>query len=1230
MTVASVSVVVPCFRCKATIGRAIASVEAQSVQPLEIILVDDASGDGTLEMLLEVRRRLGADRVKVIALECNLGAGEARNAGWNAAKGEFVAFLDADDAWHPRKIEVQYAFMRDHPEFAASGHAHSIVRTGVPDVLPPESGYSRVARRELLRSNRFITPSAMVRRDLPCRFRPGKRYMEDHALWLDLVVAGLPVARLHACLGHIFKASFGDAGLSASVFAMEAGELAMYRDLWRERSISLAAFAALALFSVAKFFRRLLVSLFRPREIRFSWLFPAGYLSVTNSIPALLVIMGMIGRPELAAEIAVIAAATIATFHAFSANTRGLILARSATVSVRDILVSRLLLVLPLGLLAVLLSTIPADVGVELAVVLVLRRAVEWFNEVHLSDAELHGKRSFVLWFIALQAGLLLATAILFGSGSRYAIPVAYVWALAPLAVSLPFMRRALRGPGHRLVGLLPSLLPHIGSTAMIGLSIYAIRLLILLFMDKATAGDLFVAIAIGSFLGTMFANVLGPSFMLDEKRTGVASLPLSMRLALTLALAGGVCLSAFATPLSLSVLGLGKTPFFWLSTGLSLIGGVVMVAAQRVRLRILAYDDGRDLFGPDVLTHVLLMAAIPFVAGLWGTQALAGIYLCNAVLPFILYQTSEIAYRRDTATASGRSWSDRMGGVVAFAVFIPVFFQLSGSIYNVATPVIDSGGLLSSVPLPLSIAACFLGVVAFGEYRRATLGYAFVFLLFALMLTSILVTPAPIVVEEKRKFLVLMQCLLPAFGMVAAMQALDPAARAATIERAIGAAVAVIVPAQLLSTWLHGDLALRHDVWLFSVYQHWQYVPVIVCAAYLVALSRLWSDEGMGRLLKLGAPLVAIYAFAAVSTVSVALLMLGLGLLAVQWIFRTRRWGHALPAFMAAAAILAYGVQFRDDPVFASKYPRLASEKVAARAPCSGLQPARVEAGVSPKGNSCDVNVGNPSTGDWLLISRPYRGTPDHALAVEGELREGTLRIGFLKFGVWFVYQDVLVPGTFRMVVPIPGELVRGQAFEAALAYVNPSGRGAVRATIARFDIVPEATAGAPPPETNDAAKRALSPPQAAAEVEATQPGESKLPLNFLERLDDWRLFGKPILDSPKTFLFGHEKLVDRAVRSSAHNYYLDVAYLFGVTALMPLFGMVAITLATAWRRRRQVAADPALLILFAVVLFLVLIDSNFKVTLRQPYPGIATFFLWGLLLARLGRPNDGDAARA
>jgi glycosyltransferase involved in cell wall biosynthesis len=1205
--VAAVSVIVPCYRCKATIGRAIASIEAQTLQPAEIILVDDASGDGTLEELQRIRERLGGLRVKVLSLEKNAGAGEARNAGWNAASSYFVAFLDADDAWHPRKIELQYAFMREHPEFAASGHGHRIVRGGsAVDASSPEEGHTRIGRLGLLLSNRFITPSAMVRRDIALRFRSGKRYMEDHALWLDIVTAGMPVARLHASLASIFKAPFGEAGLSARVLEMEAGELAMYRDLWREGALSLPLLLALWTYSGGKFIRRLFLSLFRPRETRFAWMFPLAYLSVTHSIPALLILLGLTGRPELAAEVAVISGATIATFYAFSANTRALILAGSESVTLRDIVASRLILVLPLGIAAVVLSAVSPAVNLSLAGILVLRRAAEWFSEVHLSDAELRSDRTFAKRFLFMQVTLFAAAAVALAAGHAHAMVPVCVWALAPLAVSIRFIAKSLRGPGHQLIGMLPALLPHIGSSAIMGVSIYAFRLLILLFVEKAAAGDLFVAVAIGSFLGTLFANVLGPSFMLDQARTGMSALPAPLRLALVVALAGGAGLVIFAVPLSQGALGLAKSAFFWTATGLSLIGSTAMVAAQRVRLRVLSHDDGRDLFGPDVLTHVLLIAAIPFAVGLGGPSALAGIYLLNAALAFVFYKTSEFAYRRDIAGSASEVWNVRICQGIGFAMTLPAFFLLSGRVYNVATPVVDSGGLLLNLPLPISIVACFLGIVLLGGYRRAGAGYAFIFALFAFMLASILVTPADQVVQEKRKFLLLMQCLLPAFGMALAMQAAKFDASSAPLERAMGTAIILIVPAQLLATWLRGELALTHDVWFFSVYQHWQYVPTILCGVYVVALSRLWSLNGWGITLKAGAPLMAIYSFASVSTLSIALLMLGMVAITLhRFLIVGRQWVHALPLLAAIIAVGTYGLAFRDNPAFTSKYAALGTGSLDAQAPCSGLLLARVNKGIAASDGNCEIRVANPSTGDWLLISRPYRGSSDQSLRLEGELHEGLLRVGFLKFGAWHSFQDVTSPGTFSIAVPIPEDLGKSEAFEAALAYMQPNRLGEVRGSITRFTTQRSGT------ETRPASSAQL-----------------KVPPNFLERFGDWGLYGRQIFDSPKTFLFGHAVPIDRSIRTSAHNYYLDMAYLFGVLALLPLFGLLLLTLLYAWRARRCIAVDPSLAALLVVVLFLVVVDSNFKVTLRQPYPGIATFFLWGLLLARLRRPERDKSA--
>ena len=91
------------------------------------------------------------------------------------------------------------------------------------------------------------------------------------------------------------------------------------------------------------------------------------------------------------------------------------------------------------------------------------------------------------------------------------------------------------------------------------------------------------------------------------------------------------------------------------------------------------------------------------------------------------------------------------------------------------------------------------------------------------------------------------------------------------------------------------------------------------------------------------------------------------------------------------------------------------------------------------------------------------------------------------------------------------------------------------------------------------------------------------------------------------------------RDVRTSAHNFYLDFAYNFGVVALLPLAGLMFYTGVLLRRHRKTVMAEEGLLVHAAILLFLLVIECNLKVTLRQPYPGIAVYFLWGLLLSRL-----------
>ncbi len=104
-----VSVVIPTWRRSEACLRAVQSVRAQRWRKLEIIVVDDASGDDTLERLA----RLDEPRLRVLARDTNGGVARARNDGLAAARGDFVGFLDSDDRWHPHKLDAQLdAFRR--------------------------------------------------------------------------------------------------------------------------------------------------------------------------------------------------------------------------------------------------------------------------------------------------------------------------------------------------------------------------------------------------------------------------------------------------------------------------------------------------------------------------------------------------------------------------------------------------------------------------------------------------------------------------------------------------------------------------------------------------------------------------------------------------------------------------------------------------------------------------------------------------------------------------------------------------------------------------------------------------------------------------------------------------------------------------------------------------------------------------------------------------------------
>ncbi len=267
-----VSVVVPCYCCHNTIERAISSVMFQTMHPEEIFLIDDASPDNglTLQKLYDLKRRYGhITKIGIIQFNINRGPSAARNAGWDSATQPYIAFLDADDSWHPQKLEIQYKFISQDNNISLIGCKSIVVDKEYKDenlsqsVRDIDLRLHEIKRFELLISNRFSTPSVVIKKDIPFRFVDGKRQSEDYLLWLRIVFNGFKAVRVEYPLVYLHKPPFGDAGLSLHLIEHEKGELDTYRSLYSDGLLNLPSFVIISIYSIMKFFRRCMITFLR-------------------------------------------------------------------------------------------------------------------------------------------------------------------------------------------------------------------------------------------------------------------------------------------------------------------------------------------------------------------------------------------------------------------------------------------------------------------------------------------------------------------------------------------------------------------------------------------------------------------------------------------------------------------------------------------------------------------------------------------------------------------------------------------------------------------------------------------------------------------------------------------------------------------------------------------------------------------------------------------------------
>lgn len=260
MKTVPVSVIIPCYNCCDTIERAVLSVVNQTSCPAEVLFINDASTDNTLNRLFDLQQKYGKTWIKVISLPQNQGPGVARNAGWNQSSEPYLAFLDADDAWHPEKVNCQYGWMKNFPEVALTSHrcVQLAPHFSVWNLPQNQIAYPLKPHR-LLIWNQMLTRSVMLYRMLPFRFPEDKRFSEDYCLWLEMLLNGVKAWYLDIPLAASFKSSYGQGGLSRDLAAMEKGELDTYKRLWRKNLLPTTLTIGLFGFSLIKHMRRMII-----------------------------------------------------------------------------------------------------------------------------------------------------------------------------------------------------------------------------------------------------------------------------------------------------------------------------------------------------------------------------------------------------------------------------------------------------------------------------------------------------------------------------------------------------------------------------------------------------------------------------------------------------------------------------------------------------------------------------------------------------------------------------------------------------------------------------------------------------------------------------------------------------------------------------------------------------------------------------------------------------------
>lgn len=219
------SVVIPVYNSGEHFKTTLESCLNQSYPAYEIIIVED----GSKQNISELVNSYNDNRITYIQLVNNSGVSNARNKGMDKARGDYIAFLDHDDIWHPNKLLLLKNVLEAKPDIDFLFHSYTLGDINKVNI-PEGATLYKMPFIRFLGSNPAATPCVVMRNMPEFRFEHSMRYMEDYDLWLRIAYKHKAFF-IDIPLTQLGRPILSKGGASSNKWKMRRGELKAYSRL---------------------------------------------------------------------------------------------------------------------------------------------------------------------------------------------------------------------------------------------------------------------------------------------------------------------------------------------------------------------------------------------------------------------------------------------------------------------------------------------------------------------------------------------------------------------------------------------------------------------------------------------------------------------------------------------------------------------------------------------------------------------------------------------------------------------------------------------------------------------------------------------------------------------------------------------------------------------------------------------------------------------------------------